>query len=98
MIAWRLNSDLPLKPSARSVGDSEVPVKPPALGDSAVKHPALGVSEIVELLTGSVPSKRVGQIVQQYGVNFTLDDKSKRKIQDAGGDAALLLLISKAKR
>lgn len=56
------------------------------------------VADITELLKGGVSSKRVAMLVQQRGVSFVLDEDSERKIRDAGGNAELLLVISKAKK
>lgn len=60
--------------------------------------PPLGVTDVIDLLKGGVSPKRVAALVQQRGVSFVLDDDSEQKIRDAGGDAELLLAISKAKK
>jgi len=59
---------------------------------------ALTTQDIMDLLRGGVPSKRVRALVEERGVDFVLDSDVEKKIRDAGGDAELLLAIARGKK
>lgn len=81
-------------PVTLSAGDNTKIIAPLEL----TGPPPFTVGDVTDLLNGGVSSKRVAVLVQQRGVAFVLDDDSERKIRAAGGDAELLLVISKAKK
>ena len=54
----------------------------------------LALSEITELLKGSVTPKRVATLVEQYGVSFQLTDDVEKELRRLGADDRLLLAIS----
>ncbi len=53
--------------------------------------------DVVDLLKGGVSPKRATDLVKEHGVDFALDDAIEKEIRAAGGDDALLLVITKAK-
>ncbi len=58
---------------------------------------ALTSQDVVDLLKGGVSPKRAEQLVKEHGVDFALTDAIEQEIRAAGGDADLLLAVSKAK-
>ena len=83
--------------------NAELALIPPGSIDSDKSRAAsvsrsLTVEEIVDLLRGSVSSKRVASLVRERGANFALTESIIEQIRKAGGDDALLLAIAKAKR
>jgi hypothetical protein len=59
--------------------------------------PALTLAEVENALA-NLPKKRVAEMVEQYGVDFALNDETEKRLRDAGADASLLLAIAKAKK
>jgi hypothetical protein len=60
----------------------------------AAKKP-LALTEIQDLLKGSVTPKRVATLVEQYGVSFELTDDIEKELRKLGADDRLLLVIAK---
>jgi hypothetical protein len=56
---------------------------------------AFALTEIKDLLKGSVTPKRVATLVEQYGVSFGLTDDVEKELRELGADDRLLLVISK---
>ena len=64
----------------------------------AVPGPApLTAQDVVDLLRGEVSAKRATVLVMERGVDFALTAPIEQEIRAAGGDADLLLAITKAK-
>jgi hypothetical protein len=59
--------------------------------------PALTLAEVENALA-NLPKKRVAEMVEQYGVDFALDDEAEKRLRDAGADTNLLLAIARAKK
>jgi len=59
---------------------------------------AFTLQDVVDMLRGEVPTKRVATLVQQRGVDFALTDEIEKRIRDAGGDSDLLVAIAKARK
>jgi hypothetical protein len=59
---------------------------------------AFTLQDVVDMLRGEIPTKRVATLVQQRGVDFALTDEIEKRIRDAGGDSDLLLAIAKARK
>lgn len=59
---------------------------------------AFTLQDVVDMLRGEIPPKRVATLVQQRGVDFALSDEIEKRIRDAGGDSDLLVAIAKAKK
>ncbi len=53
--------------------------------------------DVVDLLKGGVSAKRTADLVKERGVDFTLTEAIEQEIRAAGGDADLLLALTKAK-
>ena len=60
--------------------------------------PALGLKEVLDALENRVPKPRLLALIDQYGVDFALNDDIERQLREAGADSDLLLAIAKAKR
>ena len=60
--------------------------------------PALGLKEVLDALQSRVPKARLLALIQQYGVDFALNDDIERQLREAGADSDLLLAIAKAKK
>jgi len=56
------------------------------------------LAEIETGLTGGITAKRMATLVQTYGVNFNLNDSTRKKLADEGADENLLTTISESKR
>ena len=59
--------------------------------------PALTLAEVENALA-NLPKKRVGEMVEQYGVDFDLTDEAEKRLRGAGADTNLLLAIARAKK
>ena len=59
---------------------------------------SLTKAEILGLLEGGVPSKRVTVIVGERGISFAPTDDDIKQIRAAGGDDNLVTAVTKAKR
>jgi len=53
--------------------------------------------DVVDLLEGGVSAKRAADLVKERGVDFVLTDAIEEQIRATGGDADLLLAVTKAK-
>ncbi|HYX71020.1 MAG TPA: hypothetical protein VE825_17930, partial [Terriglobales bacterium] len=60
--------------------------------------PALGLKEVLDALSNRVPKARLLALIQQYGVDFALNEDIERQLREAGADSDLLLAIAKAKK
>jgi len=59
---------------------------------------AFTLQDVVDMLRGEIPPKRVATLVQQRGVDFALTDEIEKQIRGAGGDSDLLVAIAKARK
>jgi TPR repeat protein len=62
------------------------------------KPAPFSLSEVESGLKGSITSKRMATLVQQFGVDFSLSDASQKRLAEAGADANLLQVISASQR
>ena len=60
-------------------------------------HKPLTKEEILELTRNYVPSQRLADLVQQYGIDFTLGDDFLKAIREAGGEDVLISALRAAK-
>jgi hypothetical protein len=60
--------------------------------------PALGLKEVLDALQSNVPKARLLALIEQYGVDFALNEDVERQLREAGADSELLLAIAKAKK
>jgi hypothetical protein len=56
------------------------------------------LAEVETGLKGSITSKRMATLVQQFGVDFKLSDAGQKRLLDAGAASELLQVISASKR
>lgn len=68
---------------------TSVPPKPAKSG-----APPFSLAEVETGLKGSITSKRMAALVQQFGVDFKLSDDAQKRLTDAGADPDLLQVIS----
>jgi PEGA domain len=54
--------------------------------------------EVEELLTSGVAKSRIIQLLNRYGVNFALTEKTEKELRSLGADDSILLAIAKAKK
>jgi len=62
------------------------------------KPAPFSVAEVETGLKSWITTKRMATLVQQFGVDFTLSDASRKRLADAGADPVLLQVISTSKR
>jgi hypothetical protein len=60
--------------------------------------PALGLKEVLDALNNRVPKPRLLALINQYGVDFALNEDIERQLREAGADSDLLLAIAKSKK
>jgi len=60
-------------------------------------HKALSKEEILELARNYVPSERLADLVQQYGINFTPGEDFFKALREAGGEEVLVKALRAAK-
>lgn len=70
-----------------------VPPKPTKSGAAP-----FSLAEVETGLKGSITSKRMATLVQQFGVDFKLSDASQKRLVDAGAAPELLQVISASNR
>ena len=58
----------------------------------------LTFEEVEEALKNGISTKKVGEWVKQYGVNFALTKEVEQRLRAAGADDILLLTITKSKK
>jgi len=56
------------------------------------------LAEVETGLKSWITTRRMAALVQQFGVDFQLSDANRKRLADAGADAALLQVISASKR
>jgi hypothetical protein len=57
---------------------------------------ALSKADIMDLLSGDVPSSRVAVLVKEYGIKFRPSEEDKKQIRAAGGEDDLVLALEHA--
>jgi hypothetical protein len=70
-----------------------VPPKPTKSGPAP-----FSLAEVETGLKGSITSKRMATLVQQFGVDFKLSDAAQKRLADAGAAPDLLQIIATSKR
>jgi len=60
-------------------------------------HKPLSKEEILELARNYVPSERLADLVQQYGINFTPGEDFFKALREAGGEEVLVKALRAAK-
>ncbi len=68
----------------------------PAPAPAAPNPKALSLDDITGLLASQVPSRRLADLVGQYGLKFTPTDADLEKVRQAGGDDALIEALRRA--
>jgi len=58
----------------------------------------LALEELEEGLKNGISSKRMGELVKQFGVDFPLTDETEKRLRAANADDTLLLTITKSKK
>jgi WD40 repeat protein len=58
----------------------------------------LALEEVEEALKNGIASRRVAELVRQYGVDFKLSNEVGKRLRDAGADDELLLTIIRSGR
>ncbi len=84
----------------RSKSDSLTSVTPPTPG-TGMQPPApkpLNEAQILELLNGQVPSKRIAKLVKEHGIDFEPSEDYLDTVRKSGGERSLLEALRKAKR
>jgi tetratricopeptide (TPR) repeat protein len=61
------------------------------------KHGPLSKDEILELTRNYVPSQRLADLVQQFGINFTPDEDYLKSLREAGGEDVLIQALRAAR-
>ena len=49
-------------------------------------------------MKNGISNKRVGQLVKQYGVDFSMTPEREQRLRAAGADGELLYLITQSKK
>jgi hypothetical protein len=62
------------------------------------KPAPFSLAEVETGLKNWITNKRMAALVQQFGVNFTLNPVARKRLQDAGAEETLLTTISQSKR
>jgi TPR repeat protein len=62
------------------------------------KPAPFSLAEVETGLKSWITTKRMANLVQQFGVDFTLSDATRKRLADAGADDVLLQVISASKR
>jgi Sel1 repeat len=79
----------------------EPPAVTPAINPKRTKPsqpPPFSIGEVETGLTGGITTKRMATLVSTYGVDFTLNASSRKRLSDKGADDSLLTAIASAKR
>jgi hypothetical protein len=63
----------------------------------SAKPAAFSFAEVETGLKGGITTKRMATLISTYGVDFTLNDTSRKTLADEGADEALLQTIASAK-
>jgi TPR repeat protein len=80
---------------------AEPPALPPTTTPNRTKPnppPPFSFGEVETGLAGGITNKRMATLVGTYGVDFTLNSGSRKRLSDQGADDGLLAAIASAKR
>jgi len=58
----------------------------------------LAFEEVEEALRNGISNKRVGELVKQFGVNFSMTAEREQRLRGAGADGELLYLVTQSKK
>jgi hypothetical protein len=72
--------------------------RPAAPSELVAGPPPLGLGELRDALASRIPNARIGALVTQFGVDFTLTPEVRQSLRERGADAALLEKIARARR
>jgi hypothetical protein len=56
---------------------------------------ALTLNQIRDLVKNGISSSRIAQLVEQYGVNFELNDAASKRLREEGADEVVLSAVKK---
>ena len=62
---------------------------------SAQDRTALTLNQIRDLVKSGISSSRIAQLVEQYGVNFELNDAASKRLREDGADEVVLSAVKK---
>ncbi|HSE50072.1 MAG TPA: PEGA domain-containing protein [Terriglobales bacterium] len=82
--------------ATRALGSGET-AEVRATLESAGPKP-LSVGDVEEALRNAIPRARISQLVERYGVDFSLTVEIEARLRSAGADDSLLLAVAKAKK
>lgn len=91
---YRVESGSATPPGAASASNATETAGSKSLPSKEFSGPPLTSSEVQTLLESGVPSDKVGKIVADRGVNFTLTEQITQDIRGAGGTPRLFNIIS----